>query len=473
MSGEKQLKLNGDRYLGANTEERKIARELYEIVKDLPLICPHGHVDPKIFAENTPFPDPAELLIIPDHYVFRMLYSQGIDLEALGVPRADGGKTEADHKKIWQIFADNFYLFRGTPTGMWLKHELHDVFDIKQQLNSDTAMDIYDQIEVALQKPENYPRAMFDRFNIEVLSTTDSPTDTLVHHKTIKESDWDGKIVPAFRPDNVTNMLFPDWKTQIDRLSLLSDMDCKDYTQFITALENQRAFFKSMGCTSTDHGVNSPFTIKISADEAEKLFQKGLAGKATDEDATIFTGHMLMEMARMATEDGMTMQIHPGSYRNYNPDIFKKFGADKGCDIPVTTDYVHNLKPLLDKFGNDKNLTLILFTLDESTYSRELAPLAGHYPALRLGPSWWFHDSREGMLRFRRHVTETAGFYNTVGFIDDTRAFPSIPARHDLARRIDSRYLAELVLDGVLDMDEAKEIIVDLSYNLAKKNYKL
>jgi glucuronate isomerase len=473
MPGENLLKLNDDRYLGANTEERKVAGELYEIVKDLPLICPHGHVDPKIFAENKPFPDPAELLIIPDHYVFRMLYSQGIDLEALGVPRSDRGKTEKDHRKIWQIFADHYYLFRGTPTGMWLRHEFHDVFGIKQRLNSKSAMDIYDQIEAALQKSENYPRAMFDRFNIEVLSTTDSPTDTLIHHKKIQESDWDGKIIPAYRPDNVTNLLFPDWKSQINRLSVISGIECNNYQNFIKALENQRAFFKSMGCTSTDHGVNSPYTIELSSGAAEKLFQKALNNKATTDDAIIFTGHMLMEMARMAVDDGMTMQIHPGSYRNYNPVVFEKFGADKGCDIPVTTDYVNNLKPMLDKFGNEKNLTLILFTLDESTYSRELAPLAGHYPALRLGPSWWFHDSREGMLRFRRHVTETAGFYNTVGFIDDTRAFPSIPVRHDLARRIDCRYLAELVLDGVLDMDEAKEIIVDLSYNLAKKNFKL
>jgi len=473
MPVDKLLKLADDRYLGSNIEERKIARELFDIVKDLPLICPHGHVDPKIFAENKPFPDPAELLIIPDHYVFRMLYSQGIDLESLGVPRIDGGKTEKDHRKIWQIFADHFYLFRGTPTGMWLNHELHDVLDVKKQLNSHTAMEIYDQIEAELQKPENYPRAMFDRFKIEVLSTTDSPTDTLIHHKKIQESDWNGKIVPAFRPDNVTNLLFPDWKAQIDRLNIMSGHDCNNYSNFIKALETQRAFFKSMGCTSTDHGVNSPYTVEISPREAEKLYQKGLTGKVTAEDANIFTGHMLMEMARMAVGDGLTMQIHAGSYRNYNPVVFKIFGADKGCDIPVATDYVHNLKPLLDKYGNEENLTLILFTLDESNYSRELAPLAGHYPALRLGPSWWFHDSREGMLRFRRSVTETAGFYNTVGFIDDTRAFASIPARHDLARRIDSRYLAELVLDGVLNMEEAREIIKDLAYNLAKKNYKL
>jgi glucuronate isomerase len=356
---------------------------------------------------------------------------------------------------------------------MWLKHELRDVLGITIDLNGETAMQIYDHIEAELQKPENYPRAMFDRFNIEVLSTTDSPTDTLIHHKRIQESDWQGKVVPAYRPDNVTNLLYPQWKSQIERLAKVSGIECSNYKGFISALEVRRAFFKSMGCTSTDHGVNSPFTIELSSTQADKIYQKALSGKTTREDAEVFTAHMLMEMARMAVDDGMTMQIHPGSFRNYNPIVFDKFGADKGCDIPVATEYVNNLKPLLDKYGNEKDFTLILFTLDESTYSRELATLAGHFPALRLGPPWWFHDSREGMMRFRRHVTETAGFYNTVGFIDDTRAFPSIPARHDLARRIDSRYLAELILDGVMDMNDAKEIIVDLAYNLAKKNYKL
>ncbi|NIA31790.1 MAG: glucuronate isomerase [Actinobacteria bacterium] len=473
MAATKPSTLHEDRLFSSNPLERKIAKELYDIAKTLPLVCPHGHVDPKLFAENAPFPDPTELLVIPDHYLFRMLYSQGIPLESLGVPRIDGGQTEQDHRKIWQIVGENFYLFRGTPTGVWLSHELYEVLGIRTRLTGETAMAIYDEILEALAKPENLPRAMFDRFNIEVLSTTDSPIDSLEHHIKIRESDWTGKIVPAFRPDNVTDFMATGWRQNIDKLAKVSGVDCSTYKGYIQALENRRAFFKKMGATSTDQGVFTPFTAEMEEREAAGLYEKALKGEATAEDARMFTGHIIMEMARMSIEDGLTMQIHPGVYRNHNPEIFKKFGADKGCDIPMATDYVNNLKPLLNKYGNDPRLTLIVFTIDEDTYSRELAPLAGHYPAMKLGPAWWFHDSREGMLQYRHATTETAGIYNTVGFNDDTRAFPSIPARHDVARRVDSRFLAELVAEHIIDMDEAKEMIVDLSYNLVKKNYKL
>jgi glucuronate isomerase len=467
------LSLHKDRYFSSHPDERKIARHLYNSVKDLPLVCPHGHVDPKLFATNEPFPDPTELLIIPDHYLFRMLYSQGIPLESLGVPRVDGGEVERDRRKIWQTVAENFYLFRGTPTGGWLKQEMADVFGISKKLNGDTAMEIYDEIQAALQKPENLPRAMFESFNIEVLSTTDAPTDTLEYHQQIKDSGWSGRVIPAFRPDNVTNFMFQGWKQHIEKLADVSGVDTSTYKGFIQAMENRRAFFKEMGATSTDQGVTTPFTIELTDDQAATLYDRAMRGEATEDDARLFTGHMIMEMARMSIEDGLTMQIHPGVMRNHNSVIFEKFGLDKGCDIPSTTDYVNNIKPLLNKFGNDPRLNLIMFTVDETTYSRELAPLAGHYPAMKVGPAWWFHDSREGMIRYRRMMTETAGFYNGVGFIDDTRAFPSIPARHDVARRIDARYLAELVAEHVLDMDDAEEVIVDLAYNLAKKNFKL
>lgn len=467
-----ELRLNPDRYFSSNAEERIIARNLYQSVKDLPLVSPHGHVEPRLLAENQPFPDPTELLVIPDHYLFRMLYSQGIDMTAVGVPRRDSGPTERDRRKIWQIVADNFHLFRGTPTGMWLKHEMQDVLGVTKRLSSETAMEIYDEIVENLAKPENLPRALFERFKLEVLCTTDSPTDTLEHHQRIRD-DWDGRVVPAFRPDNVTDLSYEGWKQNIARLSAASDIDCSNYSRFIQALEKRREDFRKMGATSTDHGVRTPFTVDLSRSQVEELYDKGMRGLADANDARLFTGHMLMEMARMSCEDGFVMQIHPGSYRNYNPQVFEWFGPDKGADIPSATDYVDNLKPLLDKFGNEKDLTVVLFTLDETTYSRELAPLAGHYPILRLGPPWWFHDSLEGMLRFRKSVTETAGFYNTVGFIDDTRAFPSIPVRHDLARRVDCRYLAELVATHVLDIDEAQELVVDLAYNLVKKTYKL
>ena len=469
----KPLELHEDRYFSPEPGQREIARRLYQLVKDLPLVCPHGHVDPKLFANNTPFPDPTELLIIPDHYLFRMLYSQGIPLESLGVPRIDGGPVEQDHRKIWQIVADNFSLFRGTPTGAWLTDELYSVFNIRKRLTGETAMEIYDEIQAGLQQPENLPRAMFERFNIEVLSTTDAPTDTLEHHRTIRNSGWGGRVIPAFRPDNVTDLLTRNWKSNIDKLAEVSGIDCSTYKGFIQALEQRRAFFKEMGATSTDQGVFMPYTVELGESEASRLYAKALMGKADAQDAKQFTGHMIMEMARMSVEDGMTMQIHPGVYRNHNPRVFDRFGPDKGCDIPMQTEYVNNLKPLLNKYGTHPDLTIIVFTIDETSYSRELAPLAGHYPAMRLGPSWWFHDSREGMLRFREMVTETAGFYNTVGFIDDTRAFPSIPARHDVARRIDCRFLAGLVSEHVLPMDEAEEVIVDLAYNLSRKHFKL
>ncbi len=471
MSANK-LVLHAQRYFPSNPGERKIADHLYHSVKDLPLLCPHGHVDPRLFAENAPFPDPTELLIIPDHYLFRMLYSQGVPMEQLGVPRRDGGATEADHRRIWQIVADHMHLFRGTPTGMWLKHELYEVLGVRKKLCRETAMEIYDQISAALAQPENLPRAMFERFNIQVLSTTDSPIDTLAHHQAIRQSGWAGRIIPAFRPDNVTDLLAAGWRQNIDRLAELSGEECTSYRGYIRALEKRRAFFKTMGATSTDHGVLTPFTIQLTESKAEALFEKAIQGHADAEDSRMFTGHMLMEMARMSVEDGLTMQIHPGVLRNHNETVYTKFGPDKGCDIPIAVDFTHDLKPLLNRFGNEPGLTLVVFTIDETTYSRELAPLAGHYPAMKLGPAWWFLDSREAMLRFRRTTTETAGFNNTVGFIDDTRAFPSIPARHDLARRLDCRYLAELTAEHVIDLDEAEELAVDLAYNLAKKNYK-
>ncbi|NQT24828.1 glucuronate isomerase [candidate division KSB1 bacterium] len=468
----KSIDLHEDRYFASDPAERKIAKNLYMQVKDLSILSPHGHVDPNLFVENKPFPDPTQLLVIPDHYLFRMLYSQGIPLEKLGIPRTDGGATETDHRKIWQIVGENIHLFRGTPTGMWLKHELREVLGIQTRLCAATAMDIYDQIVDALAKPENFPRAMYERFNIEVLSTTDFPTDSLEHVDRIRESGWNARIVPAFRPDNVTDLMHKDWRGHIDRLSEISGEDCSSYNGYIQALEKRRVFFKEQGATSTDHGVFTALTLELDHREAEKIYARAIHGQATPQDAEVFTGHMLMEMARMSCEDGMTMQIHSGVFRNHNPAIYAKFGTDKGCDIPIAEDMVRHLKPLLNKYGNNPDFTLIVFTMDETVFARELAPLAGHYPALKIGPAWWFNDSREGMLRYRRMTTETAGIYNTVGFNDDTRAFPSIPARHDLARRTDARYLAELVAEHVIDLDEAEEMIMDLTVNLPKQNYK-
>ncbi len=468
-----KLRLHPDRFFDPDENVRKIARTLYQSVKDLPIVSPHGHVDPEILATNKPFPDPTELIIIPDHYIFRLLYSQGIPLEKLGIPALDGSPVEKDHRKIWQRFADHFYLFAGTPTGVWLQHEFSEVFGIDEKLNSANALQIYEAIQQKLKTPEFLPRTMFERFNIEVLTTTDDASDRLEFHRQILESGWQGKVIPCFRPDAAVNITAPNWKREIEALGEVCGFEITDYKGFIRAIEERRAFFKSMGAVSTDQGIVSPYTHRLSPQEADAIFQHALKGQATEDEASLFTANMLMEMARMSIEDGLVMQIHPGSFRNHNQYIYRKFGPDKGADMPLQTEYTRNLYELLNAYGNDPRLTLIVFTLDESTYSRELAPLAGHYPAMKLGPAWWFHDSIEGMTRFLQRVTETAGIYNTVGFNDDTRAFPSIPARHDLNRRINANFLAGKVARHIIEMDEALQMIHALTYDLVKQAYKL
>ena len=465
--------LNPDRYLSAIPEVRGIARELYRLGARHPLVCPHGHVDPKLLALDEPFPDPAALIVIPDHYIVRMLYSQGVPMESLGIPRLDGGAVEADPRRIWQLFGDHFYLFRGTPSGAWLAQEFEGVFGIEEPLTSASAMRIYDRIQEQLRRPEFRPRALFERFNIEVLCTTDAATDTLEWHQAILDSGWQGRVRPTFRPDLAINILHPGWKAEIGRLAAQTGREIVSYAVYVQALEARRAFFKSMGAAATDHAAETPYTAALSAAEAGAIFDRALAGRATADDGRAFTGHMLMEMARMSVEDGLVMQLHPGSDRNHNRLVAETFGTDRGADIPIATEYTRNLKPLLNAFGNDPRLTLVLFTLDETTYSRELAPLAGHYPALRLGPPWWFHDSIEGMTRFRYHVTETAGIYNTAGFNDDTRAFPSIPARHDVARRVDASFLADLVARHIVSLEDAREMMDALTYGLVKETYRL
>jgi glucuronate isomerase len=472
--------MNPDRFFDPDPTQRAIARDLYEPVATLPLICPHGHVDPRLFADpDYSFGSPVDLLIIPDHYVFRLLYSKGIPLESLGVPpspklgEGTGVRVETDHRKIWQTFADNFYLFRGTPTGVWLNDELANIFGVQEKLTSESAQRVYDCLADRLASPEFKPRALFERFNIEVLCTTDAATDPLTHHQTIKDSGWCGQIRPTFRPDGVINFDAPNWRANIDTLSEVSGVEVGDYASYIRALENRRAFFKSLGATATDHAALTPFTEELSVGEAGTIFRHALNGQATADDAARFTGHMLMEMARMSIDDGLTMQLHPGSLRNHNDVIFQRFGPDKGADIPIETEYTRNLQPLLNKYGNDPRLTLIVFTLDESAYARELAPLAGHYPALRLGPPWWFFDSLNGMARYFDLVMETAGLYNTCGFNDDTRAFPSIPARHDVWRRAGANWLAGLVSRHVIDLNDAHEMMRALATGLVKDAYKL
>jgi glucuronate isomerase len=467
------LQLDPNRLFASEPTQRALARALYATVQHLPIVSPHGHTDPQWYADNEPFSDASALFITRDHYVFRMLYSQGVRLEELGIARRDGAPVERDARKIWHTFAARYHLFRGTPTRIWLDHAFHEVFGIRERLGTESADRIFDQINAALAQPECRPRALFERFNIEVIATTESPLDPLLHHAKIRASGWPGRVVTAYRPDPVVDPEFDGFAAHVATLGEITGEDTTTWRGYLAAHRRRRAFFKTMGATSTDHGHPTALTCDLTATQCATLYAKALKGEASAAEAESFRGQMLTEMAQMSLEDGLVMQLHPGSWRNHNPQILERFGRDQGADIPTRTDYVRALKPLLDRFGNERNLTLILFTLDETAYARELAPLAGHYPILKLGPPWWFHDSPEGMLRFREQATETAGFYNTVGFNDDTRAFLSIPARHDVARRIDCRFLARLVSEHRLEEDEAFELAPQLAYELAKQAYRL
>lgn len=457
----------------ADATSRSVARALYNGIKDLPLISPHGHTDPSWYAENKPFPDPAQLLIVPDHYIFRMLFSQGVRLEDLGVPTLDGSPVETDGRKIWRRFAENYYLFRGTPTRLWMDYTFANLFGLTAPLGPDNADHYHDEIAALLATDAFRPRALFERFNIEAISTTDGALDPLKWHAMIRDSGWKGRVVPAYRPDSVVDPDFEGFRENLDALGDISGCDTGTWQGYLDAHRNRRDYFRSFGATATDHGLASAETANLSAEEAKTLFDAVRADKADASQRALFRAQMLTEMAKMSADDGLVMQIHPGSWRNHSPAVFRKFGRDKGFDIPTGTDYVRSLKPLLDAVGTDPKVSIILFTLDETSYARELAPLAGVYPALKIGPAWWFHDSPEGMRRFREMTTETAGFYNTVGFNDDTRAFPSIPARHDVARRVDCAFLGRLVAEHRLREEEAHELAHELTYGLAKRAYKL
>ena len=464
--------LDKNRLFPAESASRAVAVKLYETVRDLPIISPHGHTDPQWFADNQPFPNPTALFIQPDHYIFRMLYSQGIPMESLGVPQVDG-KQSADPREVWRIFARNYYLFRGTPTRLWIDFAFAEQFGLKERLSAENADEYYDTIDKKLRTPEFLPRALYERFNVEVISTTDAAVDSLEQHRKIKASGWKGRVLPTFRPDAVVDAEYLGFQDNLKKLGEVTGEDVSSWKGYLNALRKRRAFFIENGATATDHGHLSALTADLSLSEASALYERIYTGKTNPGDVELFQAQMLTEMAGMSVDDGLTMQLHPGSIRNYNPQVYAKFGRDKGADIPAPTEYVRSLRPLLSKYGNVPGFTFILFTLDETTYSRELAPLAGHYPCLRLGPPWWFQDSTEGMMRFREQATETAGFYNTVGFNDDTRAFLSIPARHDVARRVDCAFLGRLVAEHRLDEDEAFEVVQDLTVNLVKKAYKL
>ena len=467
--------LHEDRYFDADPIVRRYARALYNETRPLPIVSPHGHVDPAILASDEAFKDPASLMITPDHYILRMLYSRGVPLEWLGVAPIDGKppNAESNPRRIWQIFVDNWQLFRGTPTRAWLEYVLHEVFGVQHELDPASAPVVYDAIAEQLQSPEFRPRALFKRFNIEVLATTDAASDTLEHHKVLRPVELGGRVIPTFRPDALFRIASPGWSAELARFERVSGGTIGSHAELMRAVARRRTDFKAIGATATDHAMVVPHTERLEEAEAERLFAKAGERAANAGDQARYEAHLLMEMARMSADDGLVMQLHTGALRDHNELLHRRFGPDRGGDIPVATEFTRNLRPLLNAYGNDARFRLIVFTLDESTYSRELAPLAGHYPAMLLGAPWWFHDSIEGMTRFRQQTTETAGIENTAGFTDDTRAFCSIPARHDLARRVDANYLGGLVARHVIDMTDASAMARAMAYDLAKRAYRL
>lgn len=462
-----------DRYLTDDLNALPLARDLYEVMKEYPILSPHGHIDPKVILENKAFANPVELLVTPDHYITRMLFSQGVSYESLGIPKKDGGGGAVEPREVWRILGANWHLFRGTPSRIWVQEILYTLFGIDEILNKDNADELYGVIDSKLKSPEFLPQALFNRFNIEVLATTDATADDLKTHKAISGLGLKGRVIPTFRPDDVSDPLRADFSNAIDKLSAVSGVAISSFASLLEALRVQRALFKSMGATATDHGVFSAQTLVASNSEKEALFKQVMQGGADISAVERYRAVMLMEHARMSADDGLVMQLHPGSLRNYDKKIFDTYGADRGFDIPVSLTFTKELQPLLNEFGSSKNFKMVLYTLDESTYSRELAPIAGAYPSVRLGPPWWFLDSLNGMQRWRDAVTETAGYFNTVGFIDDTRAFCSVPVRHDVARRFDAGYLAKEVLRHRINKSEALELAKDVAYNLSKDFFNL
>jgi glucuronate isomerase len=467
------LVLHPDRLLPPEPAARAIARELYDAVASLPLVCPHGHTDPRWFADDEPFENPTALLVTPDHYLLRMLYSQGVALEALGVRPLDGSGDVAGPREAWRTFAGHSHLFRGTPSALWLDHVLAEVFGVPHRLSDETADASYDHIAGCLADAAFRPRALLDRFSIEVLTTTDSPLDDLSAHRRAAADGLEGRVLPTLRPDAVVDPDHDDFVANVEQLGEITGRDINRWDEYLGALFDRRQASLELGATATDHGHPSAHTVDLDPSHAQSLLDRALTGKLDAAGKEDYRGQLLVEMARMSVEDGLVMQLHPGSRRNHNRLLHERFGRDVGADIPGPTNYVDGLRALLDAVGNDERFRLVLFTIDETTFSRELAPLAGHYPSVFLGPPWWFLDSVEGMLRFRRSVTETAGFANTTGFVDDTRAFLSIPARHDVSRRVDCRYLAELVSDHRLELEDAHELAVDIAADQSRRVFKL
>ena len=466
------LRLHPDRLLPPEPGVRAIARRLYEAVRDLPILSPHGHVDPRLLLHDEPFADPASLLVTPDHYVTRLLHASGVPLDALGVGR--GQLAEAEAREVWRLLCSHWDVYRGTPVRYWLEAELAEIFEVSVRPSAQTADAIYDQVADRLAKDGYRPRALYDRFRIQVLATTDDPCDDLSAHAALAaDPTWSGRVIPTFRPDRYLEPGQPGWRDAVTRLAEVADLDTGDYAGFVRALEARRHYFVAHGAVSADHSHVDVRTDPLEPAEAAGIFRAALASEATEAAAVALRRHLLLEMARMSCDDGLVMTLHPGVRRGHHGPTTAKFGADTGNDIPLEVEFTDALRPLLERYGTNPNLHLVLFTLDETVFSRELAPLAGFYPTVYVGVPWWFLDAPDATRRFRAAVTETAGFSRTSGFVDDTRAYCSIPARHDMSRRIDAGWLAQLVAEHRLDEDEATETALDLVTGRPREVFKL
>ena len=468
------LRLDPDRLLPTDPGVRALARAFYNSTRSLPIVSPHGHVDANVLAHDISFGDAAGLLITPDHYVTRLLHAHGIAFTELGHRDRVSGTPTVSGREIWRTFCEHWKVFRGTPSRLWLEAELVDVFGLDVAPDASTADELYDAITDRLALPEFKPRALFDRFNIDVLATTDEPADDLAAHQLLADDpDFHGRVLPTFRPDRYLDPSAPTWPEALERLGASTGHDTGTYAGYLSALEERRAYFKAHGATATDHGHPDALCQHLSVDDATAMYDSLVSGTGGPASVAAFRGHMLFEMARMSSEDGLVMQLHPGVVRNYDKAAYASFGADTGHDIPTTSEFTHALRPILEEFGNSPTFRIVVFTVDETVFSRELAPLAGYFPAMYVGAPWWFIDTPDAIGRFRAAVTDTVGFYKTSGFIDDTRAFCSIPARHDMSRRLDAAYLARLVAEGRLSDDEGAQTAVDLVHSLPREVFRL
>lgn len=467
-----RLDLHPDRMLPADAGLRPLAREIYESVRDLPIVSPHGHVPAEWLADDQPFSDPTSLLITPDHYVNRLLHANGVGLDQLGVGQREFGPEQS--REAFRLLCTHWDAYRGTPVRFWLESELVDIFGLDLAPSAETADELYDAIDAKLRLPEFRPRALYERFNLSFLATTDDPCDDLAAHDRLRaDPTWTGQVAPTFRPDRYLEPARADWNELVDRLGEVSGIDTGSWAGWVSAMENRRAYFRAHGAVSSDHSHADARVEPLDAAEADRLYRAARQGTIGTAEADTLRRAFMFEQARMAADDGLVMTMHPAVYRNHHTPSFERFGADVGADIPLQVEFTRALQPMLAAFGTSAYFQVVLFTIDETVYSRELAPLAGFYPSVYVGVPWWFIDAPDAMVRFRSAITETVGFGRTSGFIDDTRAYLSIPARHDLSRRVDAGYLARLVGEHRLTIDEAVESATELVAGNPRKAFKL